>query len=102
MLDWAAHLEYLQSILLEYNPVRAPTKPTMLKYFQEGLKPSVLTELEYRDLELESFNQMVKKAVNAKAKSAFQPRSSTKDIDQNCPEAANQPTPLLPRARLAP
>ena len=28
---------------------------------------------------------MIKKAVNAKAKSALHPRSSTKDIDQNCP-----------------
>ena len=56
MLDWTAHLEYLRSILLEYNPVRAPTKSTMLKYFWEGPKPSVLAELEHQDLELESFN----------------------------------------------
>ena len=90
VLDWAAHLEHLQSILLEYDPVGAPTKPTMLRYFREGLKPSVLAELEYRDLELESFNQMVKKAVDAKAKSALQPRSSTKEIDQHCPQG-NRP-----------
>ena len=81
VLDWAAHLEYLQSILLEYNPVGAPTKPTMLRYFREGLKPSVLAELEHRDLELESFDQMVKKAVDAEAKSALRPRSSTKEMD---------------------
>ena len=62
----------------------------MLRYFQEGLKPSVLAEPEHRDLKLESFNQMVKKAVNAKAKSALQPCSSTKKIDQNCPRS-NQP-----------
>ena len=33
---------------------------------------------------------MVKKAVNAKAKSALQPRSSTKEMDQNCPRG-NRP-----------
>ena len=89
VLDWAAHLEHLQSILLEYNPIGAPTKPTMLKYFRKGLKPLVLAKLEYWDLELESFNQMVKKAVNAEAKSALWPCSSTKEMDQNCPWATD-------------
>ena len=90
MLDWAAHLEHLQSILLEYDPVGAPTKPTMLRYFREDLKPSILAELEHQDLELESFDQMVKKAVDAEAKSSLRPRSSTKEIDQHCPRG-NQP-----------
>ena len=88
VLDWAAHLEHLQSILLEYDPVGAPTEPTMLRYFREDLKPSVLAELEYRDLELESFDQMVKKAVNSEAKSALRPRSSTKKMDQHCPRGS--------------
>ena len=90
VLDWATHLEHLQSILLKYDPVGAPTEPTMLRYFWEDLKPSVLAELEHRDLELESFDQMVKKAVNAEAKSALRPRSSTKEMDQHCPRG-NRP-----------
>ena len=81
MLDWAAHLEHLQSILFEYDLVGAPTKPTMLRYFWKGLKPLVLAELEHQDLELESFDQMVKKAVNAEAKSALWLCSSTKKMD---------------------
>ena len=81
MLDWAAYLEHLRSILLEYNLVGAPTKSTMLRYFREDLKPSVLAELERRDLKLENFDQMVKKAVDAEAKSAPRPHSSTKEID---------------------
>ena len=90
VLDWAAYLEHLQSILLEYDPVGAPTKPTMLRYFRKGLKPSVLAELEYQDLELESFDQMVKKTVDVKTKSALWPCSNTKKIDQNCPRS-NRP-----------
>ena len=81
VLDWAAHLEHLQSILLEYDPVGAPIKPTILIYFRKGLKPLVLAKLEHRDLELESFNQMVKKAVDADAKLALRPRSSTKEMN---------------------
>ena len=90
VLDWAAHLEHLQSILLEYDPVGAPTKPTMLRYFWEGLKLFVFAELEHQDLDLESFDQIVKKSVNAKAKSAPLPCCSTKEMDQNRPWG-NQP-----------
>ena len=57
----------------------------MLRYFWKSLKPFILAELEHRDLELESFDQMVKKAVDAEAKSALRPRSSTKEMDQHCP-----------------
>ena len=90
VLQWTAHLERLQSIFLEYNPVGAPTKPIMLRYFQEGVKHSVLAELEHWDFELESFDQMVKKAVDTQAKLAHWLCSSTKEIDQNCPWG-NQP-----------
>lgn len=40
----------------------------MLKYFLKGLKSSILAKLEHKDLELESFNQIIKKVVNVKAK----------------------------------
>ena len=42
-----------------------------------------MAELEHRNLELESFNQIVKKTVNAEAKSALRPHSSTKKMDQH-------------------
>lgn len=47
ILDWAVQLEYLQSILLKYDPVGVATKTTMLRQFQEGLKPFILVKLEY-------------------------------------------------------
>ena len=84
-LDWAAHLEDLQYILLEYDQVRALSKSTMLKYFQKGPKPSILAELEHQNLELKNFNQIVKITVDAKAKSALQPRFNTKKMDQHYP-----------------
>ena len=91
ILDWAAHLEHLWSILLEYDPVGAPTKLIMLRYFRKGLKPSVLVELKHQDFKLESFNEIVKKAVNVEAISAIWPCSSTKEIYQNWPWS-NWPT----------
>ena len=88
MLEWAAHLEHLQSILLAYDPVGAPAEPTMLRYFREGLRPSILVELQNEDHELENFLQIVKKAVAAKAKANLRSRAATKDMDQHCPRGS--------------
>lgn len=52
VLDWANYLKHLQFILLEYNPAGAPEEITMLRYFQEGLKPSILAKLEQQNLKL--------------------------------------------------
>ena len=66
---------------MEYNLVGALTKTIMLNYFQKGFKLFVLAKLEYQDLELESFNQIVKKAVDTEAMLALRPHSNTKKID---------------------
>ncbi len=39
--DWAAYLEYLQSILMEFYPVFAPTEDHLGWDFYEGLRPSI-------------------------------------------------------------
>ena len=88
VLDWVAHLKHLQSILLEYDPIGAPTEPTMLRYFREGLRPSILAELQNKDLELENFVQIVKKAVVAKAKANLRSRTITRNMDQHCPRGS--------------
>ena len=44
--DWASHLEHLQSILIEFDPLAAPTESTMVRYFEEGLKPSIKAEMD--------------------------------------------------------
>ena len=44
--DWAAHLEYLQSILIEFDSEYAPEEGTMICYFRKGLRPSVRVEME--------------------------------------------------------
>ena len=84
MLEWAAYPKHLQLILLVYNLVGAPTKLTILRYFQEGLRSSILTKLQNEDHKLKSFVQIVKKAVVAKAKANLWSRATTKNIDQHC------------------
>ena len=85
MLEWAAYLKHLQSILLEYDSIGAFGKPTMLRYFQEDLRPFILAELQNEDLELKSFVQILKKVVVPKIKANLQPRITASDMDQQCP-----------------
>ena len=82
--DWAAHLEYLQSILIEFDSECAPEEGTMIRYFREGLRPSVRVEMEQRGRELDSFEELVEKAVDAEAKAALRPRSYARETDQHC------------------
>ena len=44
--DYASHLQHLQSILVEIDTIGAPNEPTMICYFQEGLKPFIKVEME--------------------------------------------------------
>ena len=41
-------------------------------------------KIEQRGQELDSFEEIVKKAIDAKGKAAFRPRSYTCNIDQHC------------------
>ena len=43
----------------------------MIRYFREGLRPSVRVEIEQRSRKLDSFKELVEKAVDAKAKAAL-------------------------------
>ena len=85
MQDWAAYLEYLQSILLEFNADGAPKKGTMIRYFREGFRSSIRAEMEQRGRKLDSFKELVEKAVNAEAKAALRPRFYAWETDQHCP-----------------
>ncbi len=41
VLDWAAYLEHLQAVLKEFDFIAAPNEDTLIRYFQEGLRPSI-------------------------------------------------------------
>ena len=43
----------------------------MIQYFQKGLRPLVQVEIEQRGQELNNFEEIIKKAGNAKAKAVL-------------------------------
>ena len=82
--NWAAYLEYLQSILIEFDPECAPEEGTMIWYFREGLRPSVRVKMEQRGRELNSFEELVEKTVDVEAKAALRLRSYARKTNQYC------------------
>ena len=82
--DWAAHLEYLQSTLIEFDSECAPEEGTIIRYFREDLRPSVRVQMEQRGRELDSFKELVEKAIDAEAKATLRPRFYAREIDQYC------------------
>ena len=54
VFDWAAHLEHLQAILQAFDPAVILNKEILIWYFRESLKPSIRTQLNAQDQELDS------------------------------------------------
>ena len=67
--------------MIEFDPECASKEDTMIRYFREGLRPSIRVKIEQRGRELNSFKELVEKAVDAKAKAALQLRSYARKTD---------------------
>lgn len=83
--DWASHLEHLQAILIEIDADGAPEESDLIRFFQEGLKPSVKVQMEQRGRELDSWDELVEKAIDAEAKAGLQSPSILRETDQTLP-----------------
>ena len=83
--DWAAHLEHLQSILIEFDADGAPEESAVVRFFREGLKPSVKAQMEQRGREKDSWEKLIEKAIDAEAKASLQAPSNLREMDQRCP-----------------
>ena len=79
--DWTSQLQYLQSILSEFDFIRTPNKLTMICYFRKGLKPSIKVKIEQLNRESVNFEEMVQKAVNAKAKAGLRSIIMIRNLD---------------------
>ena len=80
--DWASHLKHFQSILIEFDPLAAPTESTMVRYFEEGLKPSIKAEMDQDASHLDDYEELIAKAVRAEAKAGLRPSSYVRETDQ--------------------
>ena len=84
-MDSAAHLEHLQTVLREFDSVAAPNDDSLIRYFREGLRPFIRAQLDARNRDLDSWDEVVEKAVDAEAKVSLQLHSRTREMDSKCP-----------------
>ncbi len=50
-----AHLDHLQAVLKGFDPTAAPNEETSIRYFREGLRPSIRAQLDNRGRDLDSY-----------------------------------------------
>ncbi len=69
--DWAAHLEHLQSILLEFDANNAPGEGQLGRTFYDGLRPSI--KLLFADIgEDMPWDDLIRAANKAEARARIQ------------------------------
>ena len=72
-MDWAAYLEYLQTVLKEFDLAAAPTEEVLICYFCNGLRLSIRAQTNKQDQDLDTWEEAIKKTINAEVKAAYQP-----------------------------
>ena len=84
-MDWAAHLNHLQTVLREFDSTTAPNEGVLICYFCDGLRPSIQAQTNEQGQDLDTWKEAIKKSMNAETKAACQPQSLMREIDNQCP-----------------
>lgn len=79
--DFAAHLEYLQSVLLEFDD-GSPDESYLIRFFRDSLRPSIKVQIENNGKELHDWENLVQKTIKAEAKASLLPPSMLRETDQ--------------------
>ena len=66
---------------MEFDPATAPTESTMVRYFEEGLKPSIKAKMDQDATYLDNYEELVAKAVRAEVKAGLRPSFYVRETD---------------------
>ena len=70
---------------MEFDASGASEEFIFIQIFRDGLKPSIAAQIEQRGREKDTWETLVKKAIEAEAKVSLLPCSFVRDIDQRYP-----------------
>ncbi len=73
-------------MLKEFDPSGASNETTLLRYFQEGLRPSIRAQLDHWRRDLDTWEEMVEKAGDIEAKANLQLPFYVRKIDSKYPK----------------
>ena len=79
-------MKQLQSVLRESDSVATPNDDSLIQYFRKSLRPFIHAQLDAQSRDLDSWNEVVEKAVDTKAKASLQLYSKTREMDSKCPQ----------------
>ena len=88
--NWASQFKHLQSILLEFDSVAVLMEVTLIRYFEEGLKPFIKAKMDQNNSKLVDYEKLIAKAIKVKAKTGLWLRFYMQEIDLNYLQG-NQP-----------
>lgn len=84
MVETGHILSYLESILWKFVANETSKETDIMKFFKKSLKPSIKVKTEQKRQEFETWEEVIKKEVEAKVKLALQPVSDTREINHEC------------------
>ena len=70
-MNWAAHLEHLQTILQEFDAHVVILKPVLIRLFCNGLWPFIHAQAKQNTYRKDTWEQAIKKSITAEAKAAL-------------------------------
>ena len=83
-MDWAVYIKHLQAILKKFDSIAAPNEETRIRYFWDGLCLSIQAQVDNRGQNLNTWEKVVEKVVNAEVKAGLQSHSMIREIDSRC------------------
>ena len=70
-MKWAAYLEHLQIILLEFDADVVISKTVLIRLFRNGLQPFIYAQTEKNSCRKDIWEYAIKKTITAEAKIAL-------------------------------
>ena len=68
--------------MIEFDLVARPTESLMVRYFEEGLKPSIKAKIDEDATHLDNFEELLAKTVRTEAKTGLWPSFYMREINQ--------------------
>lgn len=70
-MDWAAHLEHLQTVIYKFDANAVILEPVLIRLFCDELRLSIHTQAKHQDCWKNTWDQGIRKAITAKVKAAL-------------------------------
>ena len=70
-MDWAAYLEHLQTVFRKFDANAVILEPVLIRLFRDSLRPSIRAQAKQKGRQKDTWDQVMRKAITAKAKAAL-------------------------------